>query len=278
MAMAAPQNPTGAPSARRELAAALELGIEREDLLALYQPVVALSSGRPTHMEALVRWNRPGVQLLTPDKFLRIAEETGIIDRLGRWMLNRAVRDCAAWQEHAPGVGVSVNVSPRQFDKGDFVDLVDSVVRDVGLAPELLTIEISERAMSEWRQPVLGVLREIRALGVGMSLDDVGVSDVSLRVLSALPLTELKIDTSLIATLADAGGESRLIGLVLEIARSLGLSAVAEGIDSATKLQAVQQLGCCYGQGLFFAEPARFSSIVRELVRQMPARPRSAPS
>jgi EAL domain-containing protein (putative c-di-GMP-specific phosphodiesterase class I) len=258
-------NAAQSDSAQQELAEALEQGIEREDLVALYQPVVALTSGRPSHLEALVRWNRPGVQLLTPDKFIRIAEETRVIDKLGAWMLNRAVRDCVAWQESAPGVGVSINVSPRQFDHEGFVDLIDSVVCDAGLSPELLTIEISERAINEWRHPILGDLTEIRRLGAKISLDDVGASDVSLRALSALPLSELKIDTSLIATLDGPNGNLRLIGLILEIARAVGLSAVAEGIDSAIKLHALQQLGCRYGQGTLFAEPARFSVIVHEL-------------
>ena len=257
-------------SARRELATALEEGIKRDDLVALYQPVVALRSSRPSHLEALVRWNRPGVQLLTPDKFIRIAEETDLIEKLGAWMLNRAVQDCAAWQQTAPGVGVSINVSPRQFDKPGFVDLIDSVVRDAGLIPELLTIEISEKAIDEWRH-MLGALTEIRALGARVSLDDVGASDLSLRVLSELPLSELKIDTSLVATLEEEGHvDARLINLIIDIARSLGITAVAEGVDSTSKLRSLQRLGCRYGQGLLFAEPARFSSVVRELVSENP--------
>jgi EAL domain-containing protein (putative c-di-GMP-specific phosphodiesterase class I) len=270
--------PGQSDSARQALAVALEQGIERENLFALYQPVVSFTSGRPSHLEALVRWNRPGVQLLTPDKFIRIAEQTNVIDKLGAWMLNRAVNDCVAWQESAPGIGVSINVSPRQFDREGFVDLIDSVVCDAGLASELLTIEISERSINEWRHPMLGALREIRALGVKVSLDDVGTSDISLRVLSALPLNELKIDTSLVASLAEEGVDSRLIRLIIEVAKSLGVTAVAEGIDSAIKLRALQQLGCRYGQGLLFAEPARFSMVVRELASERSTTSNSAPS
>ena len=258
--------PGQSDSSRQALAVALEQGIERDDLVALYHPVVSFTSGRPSHLEALVRWNRPGVQLLTPDRFIRIAEETDVIHKLGRWMLNRAVHDCVAWQEIAPGVGVSINVSPRQFDREDFIGLIDSVVYDAGLAPELLTIEISETAISQWRHPMLGALTELRAIGPKVSLDDVGTSDVSLRVLSALPLSELKIDASLVATLEDERADSRLIRLIIEVARSLGVTAVAEGVDSAIKLRARRPLGCRYGQGLLFAEPARFSIVVRELI------------
>jgi EAL domain-containing protein (putative c-di-GMP-specific phosphodiesterase class I) len=251
--------------ARQELASALKQAITREDFVALYQPIIALSSGRPTHLEALIRWNRPGVQLLTPDQFIRVAEEASVIGEIGAWMLKRAVRDCVAWQDYAPGVGVSVNVSPRQFDDGTFVDLIQSVICDERLPPELLTIEISEHALSEWRHPMLEALITIRQLGIKMSLDDVGTSDGSLRVLSILPLSELKIDVSLIATLDAPHAHLRLIGLILETARFLGLGAVAEGIDSATKLHAIQQLGCRYGQGNLFAEPARFNRVIQDL-------------
>ncbi len=258
-------DPAQPDSARRELAFALRQAIEREDFVALYQPIVALSSGQATHLEALIRWNRPGVQLLGPDRFIRIAEETGVITEIGAWMAKRAVRDCVAWQEYAPGVGVSINVSPRQFDDGSFVDFIDSVIRDARLPPELLMLEISEHAINEWRHPMLQALTEVRGLGIRVSLDDLGSSDISLRVLSVLPLNELKIDIPLVATLESPNDNRRLVELILETARSLGLTVVAEGIDTAAKLHALQELGCRYGQGTLFAEPARFADAVRDL-------------
>ena len=167
--------------------------------------------GRPTHLEALVRWQRPDVQLVPPDEFIGIAEETGLIHPIGEWMLQRAAHDCARWQDVAPGVGVSVNVSPRQFDSPSVVEAVASALRETGLAPELLGLEITESVLVDDADETVVLLDELKALGVRIALDDFGTGYSSLTYLQQLPIDELKIDRSFVAVLEDESVRPRAL-------------------------------------------------------------------
>jgi len=249
-------------AARLDLESALRRALDRDELVAHYQPIVAFASGRPTHLEALVRWQRPGVALVPPDEFIGIAEETGLIHPIGEWMLHRAARDCARWQEVAPGVGVSVNVSPRQFDSPTVVEAVQAALRDAHLAPELLGLEVTESVLVDDADETIALLDELKALGVRIALDDFGTGYSSLTYLHRLPIDELKIDRSFVAVLEDESTDFVLLQMMVQLGRAFDLKVVAEGIDSDRKLRRIQRLGCHYGQGYLFARPAPFEQVL----------------
>ncbi len=250
-------------SARLDLESALRRAIDRDELVAYYQPIVAFASGRPAHLEALVRWNRPGGRLVPPDEFIGIAEETGLIHPIGEWMLQRAAHDCARWQDVAPGVGVSVNVSPRQFDNRSVVEAVEGALRETGLAPELLGLEITESVLVDDADETVALLDELKSLGVRIALDDFGTGYSSLTYLHRLPIDELKIDRSFVAVLEDESSDLVLLQIMVQLGRAFDLKVVAEGIDTDRKLRRIQRLGCHFGQGYLFARPAPFDRVMR---------------
>jgi len=250
-------------AARLDLESALRRAIDRDELASYYQPIVAFTSGRPTHLEALVRWKRPDVKLVPPDEFISIAEETGLIHPIGEWMLQRAARDCATWQSVAPGVGVSVNVSPRQFDSPNIVEAVADVLRDTGLAPELLGLEITESVLVDDAEETVALLDRLKALGVRLALDDFGTGYSSLTYLHRLPIDELKIDRSFVAVLEDESADLNLLQMMIQLGRAFDLKVVAEGIDTDRKLRRIQRLGCHLGQGFLFARPAPFEQVMQ---------------
>ncbi len=249
-------------SARLDLESALRRAIDRDELVAYYQPIVAFTSGRPTHLEALARWQRPDMDLVPPDEFIGIAEETGLIHPIGEWMLQRAARDCVGWQDIAPGVGVTVNVSPRQFDNPSIVEVVAGALRDAQLAPELLGLEITESVLVDDADETVARLNELKALGVRISLDDFGTGYSSLTYLHRLPIDELKIDRSFVAVLEDEASDLVLLQMMIQLGRAFDLKVVAEGIDTDRKLRRIQQLGCHFGQGFLFARPAPVDHVM----------------
>ena len=208
-----------------------------------------------------MRWSRPGAGLVPPGEFISVAEETGLIVPLGEWMLRRATLDCAGLQAVRPGLGVAVNVSAHQLNSGDFLPTVRAALADAQLAPELLTLEITESALLHNTDAVLRHLEEIRALGTRISLDDFGTGYSSLTYLHRLPINELKIDQSFVQTLGNDGSDRILLNTIIQLGRAYGLTVVAEGIDSEQKLRVLNKLGCRYGQGFLFARPAPLAEV-----------------
>jgi EAL domain-containing protein (putative c-di-GMP-specific phosphodiesterase class I) len=257
--------------ALREDAAALAEGlrraIERDELVAFYHPVVALRSGRPVWFEALIRWNRPGVRVLSPAEFIGIAEHTGVVNALGTWMLDRAIADCARWRVDAPDVGVSINVAPAQFADDTLVDAIDAALLDGGLPAELFEIEITERAIVEYGEVATSKLAALRERGVKVVLDDFGSGTSSLTVLDRTPLDEIKIDIPVIAALEDVHDRGRLVEAILRTARIFDLKVIAEGVDTTQKLRRLHTLGCEFGQGILFGEPRPMGRVLKDLIR-----------
>jgi diguanylate cyclase (GGDEF)-like protein/PAS domain S-box-containing protein len=265
-------------SARLDLESSLRRAIDRDELVSYYQPIVAFNTGRPTHLEALVRWQRgPDVKLVPPDEFIGIAEETGLIHPIGEWMLHRAAHDCAHWQDVAPGVGVSVNVSPRQFDDPNVVEAVANVLRESGLAPELLGLEITESVLVDDADETVMLLDQLKGLGVRIALDDFGTGYSSLTYLQQLPIDELKIDRSFVAVLEDEASDLVLLQMMVQLGRAFDLKVVAEGIDTDRKLRRIQRLGCHFGQGYLFARPAPFEQVMQRFEETATAMPDPAP-
>jgi diguanylate cyclase (GGDEF)-like protein len=246
-------------AARSELDAHLRGAIERDELRVEYQPIVELQSGgdRVVAFEALVRWDPAGMPRQMPVDFIGVAEESGEITAIGRWVLREACRQAADWQRehHAPELRMNVNLSARQFGDTGLVQSIADALRDAGLPAECLTVEITESTLMARTRDIADRVREIRAMGVRVSLDDFGTGYSSLGYLQAFELDELKIDRSFVSP-AETVGTPRVISrAIVELGRALGLEIVAEGIENQAQAKWFRSLGCQYAQGYWFAEP-----------------------
>ena len=222
-----------------------------------YQPVVDLSNGATTGVEALARWTDPELGVVPPDVFIPLAETTGLIVELGRWVLSRACRQAMVWSE-ASGVPLmmSVNVSPVQLREPSFVDDVRGALEDSGLPPERLVLEVTETAIVTDVPDAAATLHKVRDLGVHFALDDFGTGHSSLTLLRNLPLASVKIDRSLISKVTTGAQDAVLVQLVVDAAHTLGLRVCAEGVEHVDQAQQLVSLGCDTGQGWLFGRPA----------------------
>jgi diguanylate cyclase (GGDEF)-like protein len=250
---------------RLDVESALRQATGRDELRAYYQPIVSLQTGRVSNLEALIRWDRRGVGLIRPDNFIPIAEEAGIILEIGAWMMRTATVDCARWQQVAPGIGVSVNVSVRQFESGDLVSVVQSALANSGLDPTLLTLEITESVMLDHSDRNAAIMRRIRDLGMHISLDDFGSGYSSLTYLRLLPIDSIKIDRSFLQSLGSAVRDMAMLSAIVNLGTAHDLAVVAEGIDTEAKLSAVRAVGCTFGQGFLFAKPMPLAATLEYL-------------
>lgn len=241
---------------RMDLENGLRRAIARGELRVYYQPEVALADDRIVGVEALVRWEHPDRGLLPPSAFVPIAEETGMIVDIGEWVLNEACRQVAEWRAAGADINVAVNVSARQLAQPDIVEVVQKALDCSGLPPEVLHLEITESAVMRDPEAALGTLNLVKALGVKVAIDDFGVGFSSLAQLKEmLPLHSLKVDRSFIACLADDERSSAIVAAVVMMATTLGLTAVAEGVETAQQAAQARALGCDTSQGYFFREP-----------------------
>jgi diguanylate cyclase (GGDEF)-like protein/PAS domain S-box-containing protein len=255
-------------SRRLVVAAELRGAIERGELVVFYQPIVDLSSERTLGVEALVRWNHPHRGLLGPNEFIPVAETTGVIIPLGRWVLNEACRQTAAWK--AAGIAddsfyVSVNLSARQVQDDNILDDVGEALEGSGLAARALVLEITETALIEDLNPAGVTLATLRHLGLRIAVDDFGTGYSSLAHLSNFPLDIIKLDKSFVDRVASSAEGERMVRAVVDLGRTLGLIAIAEGVEQAL---ALEHLGCEFAQGFLFARPMPASEMSALLERQ----------
>ena len=243
---------------RLALEADLRRAIERGELCLHYQPIVDLATGGVDAVEALVRWRHPERGLLAPITFIPLAEETGAIVEVGRWVLRTACAQAAAWSARAGHrhVRVAVNVSVRQLQHPAFVSHVAEALGETGLDPALLTLEITETMLVEHGEATVGKLVELKGLGVRLALDDFGVGYSSLRYLSALPLDVLKVPKAFVDRVGERSPEAALVEAIVELGGTFGLEVVAEGIETADQAAHLGRAGCALGQGFLFARPA----------------------
>jgi predicted signal transduction protein with EAL and GGDEF domain len=239
-----------------DLRAALEQGA---GLLLHFQPIVSLRSGRIQEVEALVRWDHPGRGLIPPGKFIPLAEETGLIVPLGEWVLREACRQAGAWPRSAAGgaapPGVSVNLSARQLQQPDLVDVVARVLCETGLEPARLQLEITESVMMQEPAATIGRLHRLKGLGVRLAVDDFGTGYSSMAYLSVLPIDTIKIDRSFVLRLGQQAEDSAIIRAIVSLARSLNLRVTSEGIETVAQLAALVALGSDVGQGYYLSAP-----------------------
>ncbi len=244
---------------RLALESDLRRALRLDQFVLHYQPIVSLASGATVGFEALVRWQKAANTLVYPNDFIRVAEETGLIIALGMWVLREACRTAHAWHS-APGargekVGISVNLSARQFAQPDLVEQITRILRETGIDPTTLRLEITETTTMEDAERASRVLAELRALGLRISLDDFGTGFSSLSYLHRFPLDLLKIDRSFVSRMDRSGEALQIIQTIMSLARSLGMEVIAEGVETAGQVARLRALGCDYCQGYFFSRP-----------------------
>ena len=245
---------------RLDMAADLQRALDNGELTLEYQPVVELATSRVTSAEALVRWRR-GDESVPPREFLAVAEETGLINALGEWVLGKACEQGAAWRRAAWAVGVSVNLSLRQLGSAQCVSRVEEALADSGLPASALTLEVSERTLVEDTDMVGRRLAKLRELGVRVAIDDFGTGYAALAHLRQIPVDIIKIDPSFVAGLGTDPVLTMLTKTITGVGRDLGVEVVAEGIELPRQLTELREMECGYGQGFLVARPMASSGV-----------------
>ncbi len=266
---------------RRELQAALEEAVACSGFTLAYQPIVTLTSGELAGFEALVRWPHPQWGMMQPDQFIALAEETGQIVPLGSWVLARAAADLARWRREPRGLYVSVNVSARQFSAPGFVDGVRRVLATSGLEPGALMLELTESVLLRRDERMHSDLAELKAIGVRLAIDDFGTGYSSLSYLRELPIDVVKMDKSFVDGIAVSEQRLALAEGIVQIARTLRLEVIAEGIESDIQRDLLTSMGCQFGQGYLLAMPmpaAQAETLARIGAHLVPSLPRQAQS
>lgn len=253
-----------------ELPAAIERGL----IVPYFQPVVELATGRLVGFEALARWEHPDEGLISPDTFITVAEEAGLIDDLFISILRQACASARLWP---PQLSVSVNLSPMQLVNPNISVRIRDIVRDAGIAPQRLEIEITESALAANFESVRQPLVDLKLLGISIALDDFGTGYSSLQHLSELLINKIKIDKSFIRPSADPQQNAKIVRSMLGLARSLGVATTAEGIELKAQAIELQQLGCIYGQGFLYSRPVNQLACLTLIEKWDPATARPSP-
>ena len=247
---------------RLEAVNALRKAIERNEVVVHYQPIVDLETGDVVAAEALMRWDRPGHGLIPPLDFIPFAEETGLIQPLGAWILKEACTQAREWRANgSPAVRVGVNVSARQLIDPQFEHILSGVLAETGLEPGALVLEVTESSVMQNPEVTIAKLDRIVQTGVLLTLDDFGEGYSSLSHIRRLPVQGLKIARPFVKELEDPAGDSRLVRGIIELAHSLELNLVAEGIEVPAQRDALRELGCQLGQGFLFARPLELPAL-----------------
>jgi len=249
-------------SARRvRLETKMRTAFAAEKFILHYQPKLNLASGRITGAEALIRWPLNGGGMISPGDFIPLAEETGMILPLGSWILRRACTDAAALNAAGHRLSMAVNLSARQFLHEDLTRMVSDVLAETGLSPDLLELEITESMVMGDVERAASIMKKLRALGVHLAIDDFGTGYSSLSYLKSFPVNTLKIDQCFVRTMEKGSQDAAIAETVVTLGRTLGLSVVAEGVETTEQLALLKAMGCHYGQGFHIARPAGLEAL-----------------
>ena len=255
-----------------ELEADLRRAVERNELVLQYQPIFDLSTGELVSAEALVRWDHPTRGRLAPNVFIPLAEETNLIDEVGTWVLRTACAEVARWARLSKGrvPRVAVNLSPHQLADPHLPWTIQAAIAQAGAVPAWLSLEVTESLLMENTGPVVERLHAIRSLGVSIAIDDFGTGYSSLAYLHQFPISHIKIDRSFVTPLEDPAHDSGIVRAIVEIGRSLGMSTIAEGIETEAQLARLRALGCDLGQGFLLGRPLDSAAIRALLAHPSP--------
>ncbi|WP_237562910.1 EAL domain-containing protein [Bacillus dakarensis] len=247
----------------------LRKALEKDELLLYYQPQVNLKTNSVTSVEVLLRWEHPDLGMISPGEFIPIAEETGLILPIGEWVLRKACQTMNDWQKAGhPPVRVAINLSARQFLQHDLVDQIKMILSETSLEPNLLELEITENMVMHDVHKAIGVLHQLKDLGVTISIDDFGTGYSSLNYLKEFPIDTLKIDRSFIYDIDKNSNSVALTKAITTLAHDLNLNVVAEGVENYKQLSLVKQFSCDFVQGFYFSKPLSYDHITDFLLNQ----------
>jgi diguanylate cyclase (GGDEF)-like protein len=242
--------------------------LEREEFFLVYQPQVDARSGLITGMEALLRWQHPDLGLLTPDKFISLAEETGFILPIGEWVLQSACRQNKAWQQLGlPSVRVAVNLSAKQFGQYHLNEMISATLMETGLEPEWLELEITESAIMKNAEHTAIILRKLKEMGISLAIDDFGTGYSSLAYLKHFPISRLKIDRSFVQDITTNPDDAAIAEIIIAMAQTLKLSVIAEGVETRAQMELLSFNNCVEMQGYLFSRPVpaeQFALLLRD--------------
>jgi EAL domain-containing protein (putative c-di-GMP-specific phosphodiesterase class I) len=233
------------------------LGLLRHEFLVLYQPIISLSDWRITGVEALIRWQHPKRGMILPLKFIPLAEETGLINPIGMWVLREACEQLAIWQKEFPSdppLSISVNLSGKQFSQPGLIAKIQDILDETGIARGSLKIEITESAIIENISDVAEILSRLKELGIKISLDDFGTGYSSLSYLQRFPIDTLKIDRSFV-TRINLPKDTEILRTIVALANNLGMDVIAEGVETQEQLMELSGLNCEFVQGYLLSHP-----------------------
>jgi EAL domain-containing protein (putative c-di-GMP-specific phosphodiesterase class I) len=227
-------------------------------LVVYYQPIISLDTNKIAGFEALVRWNHPKKGLVSPADFISVAEETGLIVELGRWVLEQSCYQMRAWQMQNPRptpLTISINLSGKQFLQNNLIEQIQQILQETKFDPRTLKLEITESVVMENAEIASSMLSQLRALGVQLSIDDFGTGYSSLSYLHRFPVNTLKIDRSFISRMASGDENTEIVRTIMTLANNLGMDVVAEGVETEKQLSNLKEMKCKFGQGYLFSKP-----------------------
>jgi EAL domain-containing protein (putative c-di-GMP-specific phosphodiesterase class I) len=249
---------------RLRLETDLRRAVERKEFVVFYQPIFSLATNHIVGFEGLVRWQHPERGLLNPEDFLKLADETGIIVSIDRLVLREACRQMHAWMTQFPDNGISfigTNLSNKQITQPDFVDYVSRVLKETGLSPRHLKLEITENVIIENPEETIAMLSRLKALGVQLYIDDFGTGYSSLSRLQQFPVDSLKIDRAFISQMDSDAESHKIVQVIIMLAQTLGLTTVGEGAETEEHVNQLKALDCGFAQGYYFSKPADHQAI-----------------
>jgi diguanylate cyclase (GGDEF)-like protein len=239
----------------------LRTAIRKKQLLLYYQPKINLKTGRICGVEALVRWQHPNRGFLTPDLFVPLAEQTGLIHQLTHWVLNAALSQCAQWHKEMIAINVAVNLSARSLEDTQLVNIVSDALKHSGIAPQWLSLELTESAVMANPSQAMEMLTKLHRMGVKISVDDFGTGYSSLAYLKKLPVSDIKIDKSFVMDMNRDSNDAVIVHSTIDLAHNMGLSVIAEGVENQEVLDMLMELGCDVAQGYYFCKPQEAENI-----------------